>query len=956
MDPNHIVFTTDDYADSDDEDFADVEDFAYENNTSTGQILQSEGFGPMGSVNHGFEPEPIAVDNDGGVIPANDSGPGITQTGPRAPEYVALHRTPAVLQINEYLTEEQKKLWHDFFNVTPINSEELFMKYSAYYSARRFLWNRGWVTITGFPGDGKRALAEHLMVKFVRKPEKPPQRPTPKEQNEWEGAWLDEDGRPQYTVVHVNSYQEWQRKVDPTKKQCVLIDKIFGPATYTISKVEEWINHLDEILETAVRNRPNTLVIITFQKHQLEKIHPRVTLCPLFQSKHVIDLTNDRYKAKNNERQKILEGSCSGKHGLLINEQDDVIRSNLNSFAYHCRLYGGVKSFHMEGMQYFKSPENSMETVLEKVFRFDKIIYYTLACVGLFDGKIELDKGRFEDYTAFQQNIFRQLKIALEVPHDVNLEKMRHACTLLCGVFLEPIQLHHWKFCHERMFFFVTHSVFKRIPLKVLEICSLNFLMERIRTSSYFTITMESNLCVWNKDYTALAQRLVFEILRSNARLIASHPSLCDIRFGEAFVKFMGEMGSLQPVFLQRADYHRSFFFWLCYYGQEQTIKHLLKHEDFKNIKEMEWFKEELDVSLFAACNRNGASSGRVVKMLLEEGASLSSRDPLPDDDFVLLYGQDMFELTRKLNAPLLHVAALYGSLDTLQGLIANGADVNQRTEDGFSVYHRVARNPDDAALRALLQPKPDLTSIKSATGSLPIHEAIRCGNDNATRHFSEGIPKDAYKMEDGRSMLAAATGVGVESVVKTLSNAMGSANPVGCQDNWPPLHSACAFGNANLVETLLGNGADVNAKGTGGWTALHFAVLFNRSRIVEFLLKKKADVNSQAMDRKTPLHIAAENDHWSLVDLLLENGAKPENTTNEGDFAITLAASNGHIELVKTFVEEGIELEFPQVREEDPDERQRAFMMMMGRGREQDRLERMMRYTMREKAKNMKK
>lgn len=63
----------------------------------------------MGSVNHGFEPEPIAVDNDGSVIPASDSGPGITQTGPRAPEYVALHRTPAVLQINEYLTEEQKK-------------------------------------------------------------------------------------------------------------------------------------------------------------------------------------------------------------------------------------------------------------------------------------------------------------------------------------------------------------------------------------------------------------------------------------------------------------------------------------------------------------------------------------------------------------------------------------------------------------------------------------------------------------------------------------------------------------------------------------------------------------------------------------------------------------------------------------------------------------------------------
>lgn len=91
------------------EDFADVEEFSYGNNTSTGQSLQSQGFGPMGSVNHGFEPEPRAVDNDGGVISASDSGPDITQAGPRAPEYVALHRTPAVLQINEYLTEDQKK-------------------------------------------------------------------------------------------------------------------------------------------------------------------------------------------------------------------------------------------------------------------------------------------------------------------------------------------------------------------------------------------------------------------------------------------------------------------------------------------------------------------------------------------------------------------------------------------------------------------------------------------------------------------------------------------------------------------------------------------------------------------------------------------------------------------------------------------------------------------------------
>ncbi|XP_061183568.1 uncharacterized protein LOC133191852 [Saccostrea echinata] len=975
----NIVFTTADYEDSDDEDFDDVEE--YEDNMETfsstpstiatpagtsatpayctvvqpnvtpqsdtasgftGQGFLSQTFQTLSNVvQHGaqmLQPQQLPTGLDDDVILTNE--PNTPQTRQSGQEFVPLHRPPIVLETTNYLSEEQLNLWHDFFNVTPINSEDFFVEYSAYYSARRTLWNRGWVTITGFPGDGKRALAEHLLIKFVKKPERLVPRPELRHRNEWERIALDEEDREQYTVVTVNSYEEWRRKVNPNKKQCVLMDKIFGPATYTVSKVEEWINHLDEILETAVQNRPNTLVIITFQKHQLEKIHPRVTLSPLFQTQHVIDLTLDKYKPGNYDRMKILEGCCGGKHGLSYREQDEIEKANNNSYAYHSRLYAGVKSFHMEGQQYFKNPEKSVETVLQKVYSFDKIIYYTLACVGLLDGNIELDKERFEDYTEFQQNIFRQLRMALSVPDDVSLEKMRYACTLLSGVFLEPVQLHHWKFCHERMFFFVTDSVFRKIPQKILEICSLDFLNERIRTSSYFTITMESNLSVWNKDYSALSQRLVYEILRGNVRLIASHPSLCDVRFGEAFVKFMGEMGSLQPVLQQRGEYNRSFFFWVCYYGQDQTIKHLIKHDDFKDIKQQEWFKEELYISLFAACYGNGMNYGRIVKMLIEEGASMTATDPLPDEDFLVLYGQEIFDLVRKLKAPLLHVAAVYGSHDTMQSLIENGANVNEKTEDGFTVYHRAARNPDDGALRALLKSKPDINSIKSATGSLPIHEAIRCGGESATRqlHWSGSDIKDNYKMDDGRSMLAAATGVGIEGIVRTITNAMTKPKPEGCQDNWPALHTACAFGNLELVKTLLERDIPVNAKGLGGWTALHFAVLFNQQRIISMLLDKNADVNCQAEDKKTPLHIAAENGYWHLVDFLLDKKATPENTTKEGDFAITSAALNGHIEIVKNLIEEGIELEFPKERKEDPYERERMYRVMMMHARERER------------------
>jgi ankyrin repeat protein len=100
------------------------------------------------------------------------------------------------------------------------------------------------------------------------------------------------------------------------------------------------------------------------------------------------------------------------------------------------------------------------------------------------------------------------------------------------------------------------------------------------------------------------------------------------------------------------------------------------------------------------------------------------------------------------------------------------------------------------------------------------------------------------------------------------------------------PLHVAVHKGLKEVVEWLLTNGADVNAKAYNSFTALHLA---SDPEIVKSLLKHKADVNAKSISR-TALEKAAgnyahlgqypdgatERDKWQrITKILLEAGAE---------------------------------------------------------------------------------
>jgi ankyrin repeat protein len=140
--------------------------------------------------------------------------------------------------------------------------------------------------------------------------------------------------------------------------------------------------------------------------------------------------------------------------------------------------------------------------------------------------------------------------------------------------------------------------------------------------------------------------------------------------------------------------------------------------------------------------------------------------------------------------------------------------------------------------------------------------------------------------------------GAGVSSRVKDM---VQSVDP----DGTTALHWAVDSGSVEIVDLLLKNGANVNAKyeKSGFITPLHLAATGGDIKIVQQLLSAGADLGAKYyyMD-ETPLHLAAKNGHANVVKLLLEKGADINAVLQNGSTALHLAGSPGVVAVLLSF------------------------------------------------------
>ena len=99
------------------------------------------------------------------------------------------------------------------------------------------------------------------------------------------------------------------------------------------------------------------------------------------------------------------------------------------------------------------------------------------------------------------------------------------------------------------------------------------------------------------------------------------------------------------------------------------------------------------------------------------------------------------------------------------------------------------------------------------------------------------------------------------------------------------PILDAAYSGQKEIVELLIENGADVNAKivnakienanDVNGMTPLHEAAFGGYKEIAELLIAKGADVNAKSRFDGTPLDEAVRMKCTQIADLLRKHGGK---------------------------------------------------------------------------------
>jgi ankyrin repeat protein len=106
----------------------------------------------------------------------------------------------------------------------------------------------------------------------------------------------------------------------------------------------------------------------------------------------------------------------------------------------------------------------------------------------------------------------------------------------------------------------------------------------------------------------------------------------------------------------------------------------------------------------------------------------------------------------------------------------------------------------------------------------------------------------------------------------------------------FPPLSFAA---NAEVAETLINYGADVNLRNENGFTPLHLLAEQGYIEAAEVLLKHGADIDARDKWGKTPLHYASEYGQADMIAFLLEKRVALNARDEQGMTAVNRAVQD---------------------------------------------------------------
>ncbi|XP_021014387.1 ankyrin repeat domain-containing protein 35 isoform X2 [Mus caroli] len=169
------------------------------------------------------------------------------------------------------------------------------------------------------------------------------------------------------------------------------------------------------------------------------------------------------------------------------------------------------------------------------------------------------------------------------------------------------------------------------------------------------------------------------------------------------------------------------------------------------------------------------------------------------------------------------HLAASKGLTECLTILLANGADINSKNEDGSTALHLATISCQPQCVKVLLQHGANEDAVDAENRS-PLHWAASSGCASSVLLLCDHEAFLDVLDNDGRTPLMIASLGGHAAICSQLLQRGARVN-VTDKDDKSALILACEKGSAEVAELLLSHGADAGAVDSLGHNALHYAL-----------------------------------------------------------------------------------------------------------------------------------
>ena len=209
------------------------------------------------------------------------------------------------------------------------------------------------------------------------------------------------------------------------------------------------------------------------------------------------------------------------------------------------------------------------------------------------------------------------------------------------------------------------------------------------------------------------------------------------------------------------------------------------------------------------------------------------------------------------------------GTIADVRYFVENkGADVNAKGKYGSTPLHKAAETNTLDVIQYLVAQGADVNA--QYWRYTPLHKAAEKNSLEVLQYLiSQGADVQA-KGEEGLTLLHYAAGGNSMEVLQYLVSQGADVLAKG-NLGWTPLHKAAESNTLDVLQYLVSQGADVDEETGGGDTPLLLAIGKNSNMaVVEYLVFKCSDVNIKNGWGRTPLHRAAagkdnRGDEWGI-------------------------------------------------------------------------------------------